>query len=75
MQTALTTSLSPHSRRTAKKAQGIYLMEHITCPGILIECGFLSNPAEEQKLLTEQYQKQLAAVMAAVLARYADGQI
>ena len=75
MQSALTTSLSPHSRRTAKKAQGIYLMEHITCPGILIECGFLSNPAEEQKLLTEQYQKQLAAVMAAVLARYADGQI
>lgn len=75
MQASLTTALSPHSRRTAKKASGIYLMEHITCPGLLIECGFLSNPAEEQKLQSAQYQKHLAAVMAAVLAKYADGQI
>ena len=75
MQASLTTALAPHSRRTAKKASGIYLMEHITCPGLLIECGFLSNPAEEQKLLSAQYQKHLAAVMATVLAKYADGQI
>ena len=75
MQASLTTALAPHSRRTAKKASGIYLMEHITCPGLLVECGFLSNPAEEQKLLTAQYQKQMAAVMATVLAKYADGQI
>ena len=75
MQASLTAALSPQSRRTAKKASGIYLMEHITCPGLLIECGFLSNPAEEQKLQSAQYQKHLAAVMATVLAKYADGQI
>ena len=75
MQASLTTTLSPQSRRTAKKASGIYLMEHITGPGLLIECGFLSNPAEEQKLQSAQYQKRLAAVMATVLAKYADGQI
>lgn len=75
MQASLTAALSPQSRRTAKKASGIYLMEHITCPGLLIECGFLSNPAEEQKLLSAQYQKHLAAVMATVLAKYADGHI
>ena len=75
MQSALSAALSSHSRRTAKKAKGIYLMEQITCPGLLIECGFLSNPAEEQKLLSAQYQKRLTAVMAAVLAKYVDGQI
>ena len=75
MQASLTTALSPQSRRTAKKASGIYLMEHITCPGLLVECGFLSNPAEEQKLQSAQYQKHMAAVMATVLAKYADGQI
>ena len=75
MQASLTTALAPHSRRTAKKVSGIYLMEHITCPGLLIECGFLSNTAEEQKLQSAQYQKHLAAVMATVLAKYADGQI
>ena len=75
MQTALVDALAPHSRRTAKLASGVYLMEHINCPGLLIECGFLSNPAEEQKLRSGDYQKQLAAVMAAVLARFADGQV
>ena len=75
MQSALTENLSPHSRRTVKRASGIYLMEHITCPGLLIECGFLSNPSEEQRLRSADYQKRLAAVMAAVLARFADGQV
>lgn len=75
MQSALTEALSPRSRRTMKRASGVYLMEHIRCPGLLIECGFLSNPAEEQKLLKAEYQKRMAAVMAAVLARFADGQI
>lgn len=75
MQSALTESLSPHSQRMAKQTKGVYLMEHISCPGLLIECGFLSNPAEEQKLRSPEYQKKLAAVMAAVLARFADGQI
>lgn len=75
MQSALTDSLSPHSRRQPKLSKGVYLMEHIDCPGLLVECGFLSNPAEEQKLGSAAYQKQLAAVMAAILARFADGQI
>lgn len=75
MQSALTDVLAPHSHRTAKPASGVYLMEHINCPGLLIECGFLSNPVEEQKLRSGDYQKKLAAVMAAVLARFADGQI
>lgn len=75
MQSALTEALTPHTRRTVKEASGVYLMEHITCPGLLIECGFLSNPAEEQKLRSAEYQKRLTAVMAAVLARFADGQV
>ena len=75
MQSSLTEALSPHSARRAKIASGVYLMEHIDCPGLLIECGFLSNPAEEQKLCSADYQKKLAAVMAASLARFADGQL
>ena len=75
MQSALTETLTPHSRRQAKEAKGVYLMEHITCPGLLIECGFLSNPTEEQQLRSPEYQKRMSAVMAAVLARYSDGQV
>ena len=70
MQSSLTDVLAPGSRRAAKEASGIFLMEHIRHPGILVECGFLSNADEEQRLRTEKHQKRLAAVMAAVLAGY-----
>ncbi len=70
MQTALVEKLNPGSRRQCKKAEGIYLMQHIDCPGILIECGFLSNPEEEVKLRSERYQKMLSCVISATLAQF-----
>ncbi len=56
--------------RSAKRAEGIYLMEHISCPGVLIECGFLSNWEEESKLRSPEYQKQLAGIIAATAAEF-----
>lgn len=35
-----------------------------TAPAVLVECGFLSNPAEEQLLQQESYQQQLARAIA-----------
>ena len=67
MQSAFVAQLNPGSRRQEKKSSGIYLMEHIRCPGILIECGFLSNPEEEGKLRSADYQKKLCAVIARTL--------
>lgn len=65
MQKALISTLNPGSKRNTKQAEGVYLMEHISCPGVLIECGFLSNPEEEAKLRSEEYQKALCCVIAA----------
>ena len=67
MQALLVSALNPGSRRACKQSSGIYLMEHIQKPGILIECGFLSNPREEALLRTPEYQKKLCCVMAAGL--------
>lgn len=72
MQSSLTDNLAPGSRRQIKPAQGIYLMEHIQKTGILIECGFLSNPAEEAKLRYAAYQKKLSAVIATAAILYAN---
>lgn len=69
LQSTLTEALSPGSRRMAKQSSGVYLMEHILCPGILIECGFLSNPAEEAKLRDGDYQKKLCCVIASVVSQ------
>lgn len=70
MQSALNDALDPGSRRRCKQADGIYLMEHITCPGILIECGFLSNWEEEEKLRDPEYQKKLCCIIGAVVSEY-----
>lgn len=68
MQRNLIRILNPNSKRKPKKATGIYLMEHIHCPGILIECGFLTNEQEEALLRNERYQKKISAVVAATVS-------
>lgn len=70
MQTALVQNLNSGSNRKSKPAEGIYLMNHIDCTGVLIECGFLSNPEEEAKLRSEAYQKALCGVIATTVSDY-----
>ena len=54
-----------NSRQAAKISDSVYLMSHITCPAILVECGFLSNGEEEQLLQSGDYQLKLAQVLLA----------
>ena len=70
LQASFLAVLNPGSNRQIKKCSGIYLMEHIQCPGVLIECGFLSNAAEDAKLKSPDYQKKLSAVIAAATSQY-----
>lgn len=70
LQQSMNEALAPNSNRECKSADGVYLMEHIRCPGVLIECGFLSNPQEEALLRDAQYQKKLCAVVCAAMADY-----
>lgn len=70
IQETMVTALNPGSNRKVKKATGIYLMEHIHCPGILIECGFISNPVEEAKLKTEHYQRKICCAIASPLTSF-----
>ncbi|MBD5119366.1 MAG: N-acetylmuramoyl-L-alanine amidase [Clostridiales bacterium] len=57
--------LSPGNDRKAKPMpDGIYLFDHINCPAILVECGFLSNGEEAALLLTGTYQKKIAMALA-----------
>ena len=70
LQTALISACNHDSNRKAKEAEGVYLMQHITCPGILVECGFLSNAEEEARLRSDLYQKQLCCVIAATTGNY-----
>ena len=63
-------AVNPGSHRQIKKADGIYLMQHINSPGVLIECGFLSNPQEEYLLRSQAYQQKLCSVIACTLSTW-----
>lgn len=65
LQNMLINTLNSGSNRQCKKADGVYLMKQIEKTGVLIECGFLSNPTEEALLRSDAYQKKLCCVIAA----------
>lgn len=48
----------------------LFLMKNAPLPAILVECGFLSNPAEEQKLSLDDYQSRLAWAIADAVEKY-----
>ena len=47
------------STRTIKTTD-LYMYRNTTTPGVLVECGYLSNPTERTLLQQEDYQKKLA---------------
>lgn len=64
-------NLCPENRRLAVPASDtIYLMRSVSCPAILVECGFLSNSEEAQKLASSGYQKEIAVVLCASYISY-----
>ena len=71
MQETLRLGLNKNNKRVSKEVgKNIYIMNNINCPGVLVECGFLSNPQEEELLQTEEYQKRIAL---SVAIGFADG--
>lgn len=62
IQNCLNETVNGARKKAAKPiSPTIYLMKNIQKPGVLIECGFLSNPAETEKLKSPAYQTLLAA--------------
>ena len=61
----LVTLLDSSNRRVARPApKELLLTSSVECPTILVECGFMSNPQEVQKLASNDYQLKLAAILA-----------
>ncbi len=70
-QDRLRTGLDPENGRVPTQIpSSVYLMNHITCPAILVECGFLSNPTEEALLQTQEYQTKLAVALTSAYLNY-----
>ncbi len=64
LQTLLVSQLQPSNRRLAEPApKSLYLTAHVSCPAVLVECGFLSNLTDLDQLRQDTFQSSLAVVL------------
>ncbi len=57
-------SADPDNTRQAKANDTYYMLKKTSPPVIIVECGFLSNQEEADKLITDEYQNILAEAIA-----------
>ena len=75
IQNMIRDTLDPDNDRAAQRVgTGVYLMNHISCRAVLVECGFLSHREEDCLLQSQDYQKKLAAILAACYLSEGDTQ-
>ena len=48
------------NKRNPMAIKGAYIMDKVEIPSVIVECGFLSNKSDEEKLKTDEYQSKLA---------------
>lgn len=64
IQNRFTDLIGEENRRKVKANKDYYLLIHTAVPTVIVECGFLSNPEEAGRLITEEYQRGVAEVVA-----------
>jgi N-acetylmuramoyl-L-alanine amidase len=71
LELAVREELQPDNNRASKEAgTNIYLLNKLTCPAVLLECGFLSNPEECAQLQDTEYRAKLVDVLSDALESY-----
>ena len=68
IQDALIRVLNPVKKRTAMP--GDYFILSLDIPSVLVECGFISNAAEEALLLTQDYREKVAQAVRDGIVEY-----
>lgn len=61
IQKSIINRLQPENKRVNKQAtSSTFLLYNATIPAVLVECGFISNKSELERLKDEKYQNQMA---------------
>lgn len=60
IQKELKNILDKDNNRQPQHRDDVFLLNEVTIPSVLVECGFLSNVKEEQLLIDETYQERIA---------------
>lgn len=73
LQESLKKEADPENQRGIKPDHSYYILRHSKVPTVIVECGFLSNREEAQKLTKEEYQKQIVTgIMQGIIQYFGD---
>lgn len=60
LQGSIRDAVGDDNHRVEKANDSYYMLRKVSCPLVIVECGFLSNPEEEALLCDEKYQEKMA---------------
>ena len=70
IQNGVKENLQKENNRAIKSGKGMYLLEKSEPCAVLIECGFLTNKEECEKLSEKEYQKELSFLIVCGIIEY-----
>jgi N-acetylmuramoyl-L-alanine amidase len=70
LQNKLNQEINTEKAKKSKPNDSYYILINSKCPGVIIECGFLSNKEEEEKLTQSEYQRQLSEIICDCIKEY-----
>ena len=70
IQSQLIETVDPENNRRIKANDSYYLLKKTEIPIVIVECGFLSNSKEAEKLCQESYQNRVAWAISMGILRY-----
>lgn len=72
IQNRVVSDIQKDNKRAIKSGGDMYILENVTNPAVLIECGFLTNEEECKKLSEKEYQKELSFSIVCGIIEYID---
>ena len=73
IQSTVREMLQIDNKRTVKNGKGLYILDNCSATSVIVECGFLSNPDECEKLSEKEYQKELSFAIVCGIIEYMNG--
>lgn len=74
LQEQLVERTDPGNKRQIKENSSYYLLKKTSTPIVIVECGFLSNREEAEKLCSQEYQDRLAWAIHMGVLQYLNGE-
>ena len=70
IQKQMNNNLQQEEPRSAMARDGVFLFREVNCPMVIVECGFMSNSNDTEKLKTESYQQKAAQCIMEGIAEF-----